>query len=319
MSNESDLQSNTESLAMPMLGKFDAQYRFDTNVAASNFATAKAVAAMPNQSMPTVQVNRDLVGKLTTPNYGPKMPPTRSFEVRNKKQNSARIITNCQNAFSELMHEIGNIATVHQKQEIAPAVTPSARYAAELPPAISAILDRQMPQTEFGMRWEPKFQVFYGSGKIFANNETTNTVPTHDLAHLLIGACGNLDWCPEGGQEEVRLAEYNAVFIENLFTYVYGHIVSDTYNRANVLNATITYMRWFVDVHYSPFPVSAEEAYRRFCWNMDIAAISRLSSLFFALKHAECVIPKYHDQIWELHFNTSDAPPPEQVAVICSA
>ncbi|PRC94357.1 hypothetical protein [Solimicrobium silvestre] len=318
MKNESQLQSNADSMVQNMYGKYDVQYRLRAPAALCNFATATTAAFMPDQSMPTMDLSRDLVNQVTIPNYGYKNQTKKISPVFSKRQQAALLIKDCQLAFSDVMHAIGNTATKHQKQKIGPAVAPGERYSSELSTEIRTILDRQMPITEFGMRWEPDFQVFYGAGKIFANAGVTNTVPTHDLAHLLIGACGNLEWCPEGEHEEVRLAEYYAVFIENLFDKVYGHMAQGSYKHDTVLNETIAYMRWFVDVHYSPFPIPAEEAYRRFCWNMDVAAIVRLSPLFFALKHVERTITGYRDQIWEMHFNTEDAPLAEQVAAICA-
>lgn len=53
------------------------------------------------------------------------------------------------------------------------------------------------------------------------------------------------------------MAEYYAVFIENLFDKVCGYIVHGNYKRDTVLHETITYARWFVDVHYAPFPYTS--------------------------------------------------------------
>lgn len=311
MNNESKVQNGDGSVSKKMQANYDVQYRFDATGGLCNVAMAKPLALMPDQGTPTVQLTRDLIGKIPL-NYGASYG---RGTMPSKRQTAASVIKKCQIAFSEIMNAIGDFTTSHIKQT-------ADRVAAEASMSgfsteVRTVLDRQLPITEFGMRWEPNFQVFYGSGKIFANNGTTNTVPTHDLAHLLIGACGNLPWCPEGGQEEVRLAEYYAVFIENIFDKVYAHIINGTFNRDTTLYEAITYARWFVDVHYAPFPIPAEEAYRRFCRNMDVAAIVRLSPLFFALKHVERTFPAYRDQIWELHFNTEDAPPAEQVAVIC--
>jgi hypothetical protein len=313
------LKNSTDSFSKNLQGKYDAQYRFETPNALPSVASAMAVASMPDLSMPTAQVNHDLLGKLPTPNYGYKNPVKKIRPALTKRQHAARVIADCQNAFSEMMHAIGNAAAIHQKQEIDPAVALRALYSPELPAKIRIILERQMPLTEFGMRWEPGFQVFYGCGNIFANHVATSTYLTHDLAHLLIGSCGNLPWCPSGETKEVLLAEYNAVFIENLLDKVYNTVVNGTYSRDNVLFETLTYTRWFADVHYAehPFPIPTEEAYRRLFWNMDVAAIVRMSPLFFALKHVERSLPEHRDQSWELHFNTTDAPSPEQVAAIC--
>jgi hypothetical protein len=319
MSNESDLQSKPKSLVMPMSAKFNAQYSFDTASALSSVATARPIAVMPDQSMPTVQVNSDMIDKLATPNYSYKNSAMKIRPALSKRQHAVGVITDCQNAFSEMMHTICNAAATHRKQETDPAVAMRGLYSPDLPAKIRIILERQMPLTEFGMRWEPGFQVFYGCGNIFVNHDATNTLLTHDLAHIMVGACGNLPWCPKGEPEQVLLAEYNAVFIENIFDKVYNQIVDGTYNRDLALFETINYVRWFVDVHYAshPFPIPAEEAYRRFCWNMDVAAIVRLSPLFFAMKHVERNVPERGDQTWEFHFNTEDAPSPEQVAAIC--
>lgn len=312
MSNESNLQNGTDSVSKNKQTKHDVQYRFDATAGLCNVAMAKPVAVMLDQQMPTVQLTRDLIGKIP---YSYGVSSGIGASTFSKRPTAASVIKKCQIAFSEIIHSIGDPTTTHMKQaeDRATAEACMSGFSTE----VRAVLDRQLPITEFGMRWEPNFQVFYGSGKIFANNGTTNTVPTHDLAHLLVGACGNLPWCPEGGQEEVRLAEYYAVFIENIFDKVYAYIVNGTFNRDTALYEAITYARWFVDVHYAPFPIPAEEAYRRFCKNMDVAAIVRLSPLFFALKHVERTFAGYRDQIWELHFNTEDAPPAEKVAVIC--
>jgi hypothetical protein len=320
MSKELELKNSTDSFAKDLQGKYNVQYRFETPDALSNVATATAVASMQDRSMPTAQVNRDLIGQLSTPDYGYKQRTGMiKPQTLTKRQHAERVISKCQHAFSELMHEIGNAAATYQKQEIDPAAAMRALYSSELPTKISTILSRQMPLTEFGMRWDAGFQVFYGTGKIFANHEATSTLLTHDLAHLLIASCGNLPWCPKGEIKDVLLAEYNAVFIENILTQVYNHIVNDIYNRDTVLFETIKYMRWFADVHYAqhPFPIPSEEAYRRFCWNMDVAAIVRLSPLFFAMTHVERTVPEYRNQTWELHFNTEDITTPALVAAIC--
>jgi hypothetical protein len=316
MNKESNSLEDAKSVAGGAMQNYGAQYRFEPSAGMCNFSTAKALAAMPVQNAPVVQLTHEQISKIPVANYGYKAPVRNASSRLSQREQTTRIIQKCQTAFSELMHMIGDSTTVHQKQELGNAAS-GGRYSSDLSTDIREILDRQMPITEFGMRWEPNFQVFYGSGKIFANHGSTNTVPTHDLAHLLIGACGNLPWCPEGGQEEVRLAEYYAVFIENLFDKVYGHMAMGTYKRDTVLYESISYARWFVDVHYAPFPLPAEEAYRRFCKHMDIAAIVRLSPLFFVLKHVERTFPAYREKIWELHFNTHDEPPAEQVAVIC--
>lgn len=307
MSNESNLQRDTRSLSKNLPGDVDIRYRFDAPPTMCNLEFAKPL--FPQQ---------DLHGKAAVPNYGYRKQNQARATIP-EPQLTAQVIKECQIAFSTLMKLIGNPAAVYRPRQGVDVGARNLRYSSgkELPHDTRTTLIRQMSITEFGMRWEPARQIFYGAGKVFANDGMTETVPTHDLAHLLVGACGNLPWCPEGSQEDVRLAEYYAVFLENIFDKVYGYVVARCFNAERVLHEAITYARWFVDVHYAPFPLPAEEAYRRFCWNMDMQAIIRLSPLFFALKRAERTFPAYRDQIWELHYNTADAPRPDQVGFVC--
>lgn len=162
MNNESQLQRKADSVVQNMQGKYGVQYRFDAPDALRHYAPAKAVASMPGQSMPTENLSRDLVGNVPTPNYGRRSRTRNIPPALSKRQHTARAIKDCQIAFSEVMHAIGNTATLHQKQEIGPAIAPSERYSSELPTEIRSLLDRQMPITEFGMRWEPNFQGAHG-------------------------------------------------------------------------------------------------------------------------------------------------------------
>jgi hypothetical protein len=315
MNNKAQSGKAIGAVSQGIGGAGNVQFKFDTTGAVCNFATAKLVSAQPATSAQPAPVLADL-RRPTAADYRYRHTRNSSVGAPLAAQGSPAVIRECQNAFAHIINAIGNPgATYHARQHNEIGMSQSREATMQIMPLETRrALDRQMSQTEFGMRWEPARQFFYGAGKVFANPGSTNTVPTHDLAHLLIGACGNLEWCPEGGDRDVRLAEYYAVFIENLFDKIYGHLIAGTFEPERVLHETINYSRWFVDVHYAPFPIPAEEAYRRFCWNIDVDAITRLSPLFFALKRVERTFPDYRDQIWELHFNTSDAPQAEQVA-----
>lgn len=303
------------SVSQRIAANANIQFKFDNAGAVCNFTAAKPVSAPVTAHTQAASIPADL-RRPTAADYRYRHTRNTAVGAPMAAQGSPTVIRECQRAFAQIIRAIGSPnAKYHPRphNEIGMSQTREATMQV-MPPDTRAALDRQMSHTEFGMRWEPGRQFFYGAGKVFANAGTTNTVPTHDLAHLLIGACGNLEWCPEGGDRDVRLAEYYAVFIENLFDKVYGHLVAGTFEPERVLHETIEYSRWFVDVHYAPFPIPAEEAYRRFCWNIDVDAITRLSPLFFALKRVERTFPDYREQIWELHFNTGDAPQAEQVA-----
>ena len=132
MNNESDLQNGTDIATKNIQGKIDVQYRFEAPATLCNFATAKPVASMPAQSIPTVQLSSDLIGKIPTPNYGYKSPAKKISQALSKRQVTARVIKDCQIDFSELMQAIGNPAAVHQKQKIGAVSAPGQRYSSEL-------------------------------------------------------------------------------------------------------------------------------------------------------------------------------------------
>ncbi len=306
------------TLSKGIAGEANIEVKFDVSKVASetcNFSSAKRVSATiaDNNLAGAVQVD---MSKAAAPDYRYRYSRNSPAAAPSTTHGSARIIRDCQLAFAAIMKSIGNPAAVYRPRahnEVGMTKTRESTMQI-MPPDTRMALQRQMAVTEFGMRWEPGRQFFYGAGKVFANAGVTQTVPTHDLAHLMIGACGNLEWCPEGGDRDVRLAEYYAVFLENLFDKIYGHMVVGSFEAERTLHESIEYARWFVEVHYAPFPLPAEEAYRRFCWNLDIDAAVRLSPLFFALKSVERTFPQYRDQIWELHFNTGDAPRAEDMA-----
>jgi hypothetical protein len=109
-----------------------------------------------------------------------------------------------------------------------------------------------------------------------------DTKPTHDLAHLFVAASSNLPWNPVGDDRLRRLAEYNAIFVEHMFDSVYNCVMFRSITADTILAMLLQYARWYVETHYAPFPVPAEEAYRLFCWGIDGPTIVRLSPYFIA-------------------------------------
>lgn len=136
-----------------------------------------------------------------------------------------------------------------------------------------------MQSEEFAMIWNPERQTIYRKSLRFDHMGSVRTFPTHDLAHLLVGACGDLEWLPVGTADEKRIAEYNAVFLENLLDKTFYNVVNKVEHP--ILWSSLRYLRWFVFKHFTPFPIPAEEAYRRFCWRIDASAAVRLSPYFF--------------------------------------
>ena len=131
-----------------------------------------------------------------------------------------------------------------------------------------------------GMTWEPMQQTMWCDDLTFTHEGPICTHPSHDLAHLLVRAASDLPWVPSGSDSVVRLAEYNATILEHFLDAAFNHAVAP-------LEIAREYGTWFVEKHFCPFPISAEEAYRRFREGIDWDAINRLSPYFFALKHQE--------------------------------
>jgi len=157
---------------------------------------------------------------------------------------------------------------------------------------------RQTP-TGSGFSWLLERQVMFHGGRIYVNDGPTQTLPSHDLAHLLVGMGSNLPWCPAGPDTEVRISEFNAAVLENLLSYTYEHIARQSITLEAVLPATLQYARWFVEKHYAPFPIPLDEAYRRFRLGIDIDAITDLSHYFFTQKERERQ-DEHHDGPWEM-------------------
>jgi hypothetical protein len=134
--------------------------------------------------------------------------------------------------------------------------------------------------------WTKSYQRFGCATKIYEHNGEISTDPSHDLAHLLIASCSSLEWYPSGTDEQLRLAEYNAVLLENILDRSYS-AASQPGLEAGIIDGAINHARWFVENHYSPFPISAEEAYRRFCFRIRLEDLVRLSPYFFKQKARE--------------------------------
>jgi hypothetical protein len=173
--------------------------------------------------------------------------------------------------------------------------------------------DRHRPPTDpvLGMSWTPALQTFYHGTDIFTHEGPTNTEPSHDLAHLFVAAGSNLPWKPIGDDRLGRLAEYNAIFIEHMLDRVYTCVILRSIKPDIILTMVLQYARWFVETHYAPFPVPAEEAYRLFCWGIDGATIVRLSPYFFIQKKAERDDPSVRTRSTQISFAASDVPPAE--------
>lgn len=161
---------------------------------------------------------------------------------------------------------------------------------------------------EFGVLWSPDEQTLYGPGGMFRHEGPTDTYPTHDLAHVIVAASSNLSWLPTATGDELRIAEYNAVLLENLFEKTFHYVKQNTPGIDTILRPTLEYLRWFVDKHFAPFPMPAEEAYRRFCNGIDSESVVRLSPYYFNLCFALSNEPDFMQRTWRVSFDQTDIP-----------
>lgn len=164
------------------------------------------------------------------------------------------------------------------------------------------------PSAQLAMWWTPQRQSLCIGDREFIHEGPTNTHPSHDVAHLMVAANGRLQWLPEGDKAVIKIAEYNAVFLEHLLNETYNDIISGACNLPKGFERALLHARWFVETHYAPFPLLAEEAYSQFCRHVDPAKITRLCIYFFEQKRAERRDPDFMSKRWELTFNCDSDP-----------
>jgi precorrin-6B methylase 1 len=168
------------------------------------------------------------------------------------------------------------------------------------------------PPVKLSMKWTPAKQVISFGNSEFYHDGPITTDPSHDLAHLIIAANGNLYWSPQGDRETLKLAEYNAVFLEHLLNNIYNCVVSQKQSELDAFSQTLAHARWFVEKHFAPFPLSPEEAYCQFCRHIDPEMIVGLSPYFFEQKRAERNNSDYKRMSWMLTIYSNDRPSPAE-------
>ena len=94
-------------------------------------------------------------------------------------------------------------------------------------------------------------EILYESGKkeIRKNTKPPPTKACHDIAHFICAMHDNLEWDYE--DEPNHIAEYNAVFVENLlssfsFCYYNDHVI-DIKTHSKII---FQEMKWFATHHY---------------------------------------------------------------------
>lgn len=174
-------------------------------------------------------------------------------------------------------------------------------------PAI-ALPSAAISARQLSFYWAPTYQRFACDDVVTEWNGTTQTNPSHDLCHLIIAANGQMPWLPHGERSLVCFAEFNAVFLENLFDRTCNAIVSGTSPGYETLLEAIEFMEWFVNEHYSPFPVSHRSAVQRFCRRIDPFLVTRLFPYYLQVRQYEHTQSDYRQAEYQLHFSSQDQP-----------
>jgi len=161
---------------------------------------------------------------------------------------------------------------------------------------------------KLSFHWSSTAQVFACDAVSFSNSGMPTTEPSHDIVHLIVAANGGLPWLPERQRNLACLSEYNTVLLENLFDRICNLVIFKTSTSVQILAETLEHMRWFVEKHFAPFPVSSAEAYQRFCQNIDPFVVSRLFPYYLVLKKYEKNSPNYRQAEFKLTFTSADQP-----------
>jgi hypothetical protein len=159
-----------------------------------------------------------------------------------------------------------------------------------------------------GMRWSLTDQSMRCDDDSYVHEGPIHTDPSHDCAHLLAAANRGMAWRPSGDRAEIKLAEFNAIFIEHLLDRVSAY----PSRQEQVLPEVKRYGDWFVESHFAPFPISAAEARQRFCDSLDVETIVRLSPHFFVMKREERAGRRpFRSRPIDLEFGSEDTPIPD--------
>ena len=165
------------------------------------------------------------------------------------------------------------------------------------------------PPGDYAMIWSPAGQMMGDGAEAFTHEGPINTLPTHDLAHLLVAASSKLPWRPSGELSGVFLAEYNAVMTEHLLDRLYRAHVDRSASPHEVVSGLLAHGRWFVTEHFKPFPTSVDEALRRWSTGMDAGRLGALAPYFFDMKRGERADPDgMMQRTWTARFSASDRP-----------
>lgn len=156
--------------------------------------------------------------------------------------------------------------------------------------------------------WAPRDYAYGRDDEFFTSNVPPPTEPAHDVVHLVIAAHGTMPWRPTADRTQTCFAEYNAVLLENF--YVKARFAAQHGLReAECFTDCLSYMKWFVETHYKPFPVCAADALGAFLAKIDPTVASNLFPYYLNVKQAsEAPAEVPGEFTFDLEFGSDDVP-----------
>lgn len=139
------------------------------------------------------------------------------------------------------------------------------------------------------MHWSLKGQYMSRDDEEFRHEGEINSDPSHDFSHLVVAAHEDysFEWRPSY-EDSLRNAfgEYNAVFTEFMLNECFKCVQLRSYTSENV-NNVIEHSKWFVNTHYSPFPVSDKDALLQLSKKIRTDVVTRLSPIYYLIRYNE--------------------------------
>jgi hypothetical protein len=110
-----------------------------------------------------------------------------------------------------------------------------------------------------------------GETEVRTNEEKPPTGPCHDIAHFICGFHKHYEWDYEGEYYSAKVAEYNAVFLENIL-YFYLKNRNLKWPMYMIAHSIEEHMNWFVNIHYK-MEIPGDKLKKWFLKRLDIPLI----------------------------------------------
>ena len=110
-----------------------------------------------------------------------------------------------------------------------------------------------------------------GETEVRTNEEKPPTSPCHDIVHFICGFHKDYEWDYEGEYYSAKVAEYNAVFLENIL-YFYLKNRNLKWPMYMIAHSIEEHMNWFVNDHYK-MEIPGDKLKKWFLKRLDIPLI----------------------------------------------